>query len=37
LRSSGIESGGPKGYTPRDKQAFAGTLDRILSRALRKR
>ena len=37
LRSSGVESGGPKGYTARDKQAFAGTLDRVLSRALRKR
>jgi uncharacterized protein YaiI (UPF0178 family) len=37
LRGAGIESGGPKGYTARDKQAFASTLDRVLSRALRKR
>jgi uncharacterized protein YaiI (UPF0178 family) len=37
LRSAGVESGGPKGYTARDKQAFAGTLDRILSRAVRNR
>jgi uncharacterized protein YaiI (UPF0178 family) len=37
LRGAGVESGGPKGYTARDKQAFAGTLDRVLSRALRKR
>ena len=37
LRSAGVESGGPKGYTARDKQAFAGALDRVLSRALRRR
>jgi uncharacterized protein len=37
LRGAGVESGGPKGYTARDKQAFASTLDRVLSRALRTR
>jgi uncharacterized protein YaiI (UPF0178 family) len=37
LRGAGTETGGPKGYGAREKQAFAGTLDRLLSRALRKR
>ena len=37
LRGAGVESGGPKGYTARDKQAFASTLDRVLSRTLRTR
>jgi uncharacterized protein YaiI (UPF0178 family) len=35
LRGAGVETGGPKGYGPREKQAFAGALDRALSRALR--
>ena len=37
LRSSGVETGGPKAYSTRDKQAFASGLDRILTRALRSR
>ncbi|CAN5266913.1 YaiI/YqxD family protein [soil metagenome] len=37
LRSGGVETGGPKPYTARDKQAFASGLDRILTRALRAR
>ena len=37
LRGAGTETGGPKGYGPREKQAFAATLDRLLSRALRRR
>lgn len=35
LRGAGVETGGPRAYGPRDKQAFAGTLDRVLTRALR--
>jgi uncharacterized protein len=35
LRGAGVETGGPKGYGPREKQAFAGALDRALSRATR--
>lgn len=37
LRSSGVETGGPKAYSTRDKQAFASGLDRMLTRALRHR
>lgn len=37
LRSGGVETGGPKPYSARDKQAFASGLDRILTRALRNR
>jgi uncharacterized protein len=37
LRGSGVETGGSRPYGPRDKQAFAGALDRLLSRALRVR
>ncbi|MEP6729533.1 MAG: YaiI/YqxD family protein [bacterium] len=37
LRSGGVETGGPKGYSTRDKQAFASGLDRMLTRALRSR
>jgi uncharacterized protein YaiI (UPF0178 family) len=37
LRSSGVETGGPKAYSARDKQAFASGLDRMLTRALRNR
>jgi uncharacterized protein YaiI (UPF0178 family) len=37
LRGTGVETGGAKPYGARDKQAFAGTLDRVLSRALRER
>lgn len=35
LRSAGVETGGHAAYGPRDKQAFANALDRILQRALR--
>ncbi|MEO5815242.1 MAG: YaiI/YqxD family protein [Gemmatimonadaceae bacterium] len=37
LRSTGVETGGPKAYSTRDKQAFASGLDRLLTRALRNR
>jgi uncharacterized protein YaiI (UPF0178 family) len=37
LRGSGIETGGQAAYGPRDKQAFANALDRILTRAMRSR
>ena len=37
LRGAGVETGGPRAYGARDKQAFAGTLDRVLTRALRDR
>ena len=37
LRGSGVETGGSRPYGPKDRQAFAGTLDRVLTAALRKR
>lgn len=37
LRGAGVETGGPRAYSQRDKQAFAGALDRALTRALRDR
>jgi uncharacterized protein YaiI (UPF0178 family) len=37
LRGSGIETGGHAAYGPRDKQAFANALDRVLTRAMRAR
>jgi uncharacterized protein len=36
LRSSGVETSGPSSYSARDKQAFAASLDRILSAASRR-
>jgi uncharacterized protein YaiI (UPF0178 family) len=36
LRGAGVETGGSRPYGPRDKQAFAGALDRVLTRALRR-
>ncbi|MGC9457601.1 MAG: YaiI/YqxD family protein [Halothiobacillaceae bacterium] len=33
LRSSGLHGGGPPPLGPRDKQAFAGQLDRLLAQA----
>jgi len=36
LRGAGVETGGPAGFSARDKQAFAGALDRVLTRALRR-
>ena len=35
LRGAGVETGGAKPYGPKEKQAFAGALDRVLSRARR--
>ena len=35
LRSAGVETGGPSSYGPKDKQAFAATLDRLLTRLVR--
>lgn len=32
LRSSGIDTGGPSAFSPKDRQAFANQLDRILTR-----
>ena len=34
MRSSGVVGGGPSAYGPRDKQAFANALDRLLARAV---
>ncbi|MEX2582815.1 MAG: YaiI/YqxD family protein [Gemmatimonadota bacterium] len=35
LRGSGVETGGARPYGAKDKQAFAGALDRVLSQTLR--
>ncbi len=32
VRLAGVETGGPKAYRPKDKQNFANSLDRILTR-----
>jgi uncharacterized protein len=37
LRGAGMETGGARPYGPKDKQRFAGALDRVLARALRGR
>jgi len=37
LRDTGVETGGPDAYSSADKQAFAGALDRTLTRVLRDR
>ena len=37
LRGAGVETGGHAVYGPREKQAFANALDRVLTRALRLR
>jgi uncharacterized protein len=37
LRGAGVETGGARPYGDREKQAFAGALDRALMRALRNR
>lgn len=37
LRSSGVETGGAAPYSQKDRQAFAGALDRALTRALKRR
>lgn len=37
MRGAGYETGGAKPYGERDKKAFAATLDRLLTAALKKR
>jgi uncharacterized protein YaiI (UPF0178 family) len=37
LRGAGVETGGPRPYGPKDKQAFAAAFDRVLTRVLRGR
>jgi uncharacterized protein len=37
LRGAGMVTGGPRPYSPKDRQAFAAALDRVLTRALRSR
>ena len=37
LRGAGVETGGSRPYGAKDKQAFAGALDRVLTRELRRR
>jgi uncharacterized protein len=37
LRGAGMLTGGPRPYGPKDRQAFAAALDRVLARALRQR
>ena len=37
LRGAGVETGGSRPYGPKDKQAFAAALDRVLTQALRER
>ena len=34
LRSTGVETGGPKAYGAKEKQAFAATFDRVLTQAI---
>lgn len=37
LRGAGVETGGHAAWGPREKQAFANSLDRVLTRSLRRR
>jgi uncharacterized protein YaiI (UPF0178 family) len=37
LRSTGVETGGPSAWGQKDKQAFAATFDRVLTKLVRKR
>ena len=37
LRSTGVETGGPRAWGQKDKQAFAATFDKVLTRLARKR
>ncbi|HSJ23924.1 MAG TPA: YaiI/YqxD family protein [Longimicrobiales bacterium] len=37
LRGAGVEAGGAPPYGPRDKQAFAASLDRVLTAARRRK
>ena len=34
LRDTGMITGGPKAFSPKDKARFANTLDRILTKAM---
>lgn len=36
LRESGVQTRGPKAFSPADKQQFANALDRVLNAALRR-
>lgn len=36
LRGAGVDTGGQRPFSARDKQAFASTLDRVLTRARRR-
>ena len=35
LRGAGVETSGPRPYGPKDRQTFAATLDRVLTKALK--
>jgi uncharacterized protein YaiI (UPF0178 family) len=37
LRAAGVETGGPSGFGPKDKRAFAASFDRVLTRLVRAR
>jgi uncharacterized protein YaiI (UPF0178 family) len=37
LRGAGVQTFGPRPYGPKDRQAFAAALDRVLTRRLRGR
>jgi len=37
LRTSGVETGGPSAYGPKNKRAFAAIFDKVLTRLLRNR
>ncbi len=37
VRLTGVDTGGPKAYGPKDKQSFANALDRILTRLIPRR
>ena len=37
LRAAGMETKGPRPHTPKDTQTFANQLDRLLTKALRKK
>jgi uncharacterized protein YaiI (UPF0178 family) len=37
LRGAGVKTAGPPPYGPRDKQSFAATLDRVLTKVVRGR
>jgi uncharacterized protein YaiI (UPF0178 family) len=37
VRSTGVDTGGPRAYSAKDKQAFAASFDRVLTRLTRGR